>query len=83
MDLHRPFLLFSSLAAIFGGISLLAACATSGTPTFIHTCPSMPTYTKAFEQQAGAELAKLPPNAPLARMVEDYIALRAAVRQCK
>jgi len=65
------------LALVMGG------CTTVPSQTFVHVCPIVPTYSKAFEQQAGQELALLPPDAAITKMLSDYLAVRAEVRDCQ
>jgi hypothetical protein len=59
----------------------LGGCQSS--PSFVHVCSIVPTYTKSFEQQAGQELALLPPDAAITKMISDYLAVRAEVRDCQ
>jgi hypothetical protein len=62
----------------------LAQCAsTAGPVTYVHVCPIVPQYSKDFEQQAGNELAFLPPDAALTTMIDDYLAVRAEAKACK
>jgi hypothetical protein len=78
LKLWCSFLLCLSPAIVF-----LAACATSsGTPTYIHVCPIVPQYSKAFEQEAAKELAAIPPNLAITKMLTDYIAVRAEAKAC-
>jgi hypothetical protein len=60
----------------------LAGCASAPQPTYIKVCPVIPAYSKAFEAQAGHELASLPQGDPLAKLVMDYLTLRNEVRDC-
>jgi hypothetical protein len=69
---------FSLLAAL-----CLAGCVTAPAPAPLHVCPVIPTYSKAFEQQAAAELAALPPGDPLGKLVGDYLVIRDEVRDCR
>jgi hypothetical protein len=66
---------------VLGLVLLVGGCVPS--QTFVHVCPIVPTYSKAFEQQAGQELALLPPDAAITKMLSDYLAVRAEVRDCQ
>jgi hypothetical protein len=71
-----------------GAAALLAlsACVSTGgssQPQIVHICPIAPTYTATFQKQAAQQLADLPPDSPLARMVVDYLAVRKEIKDCK
>lgn len=67
----------------FVAVLALAGCATQQPPQYIHICPVVPTYSTQFQQRAGDELALLPPDSPITKMVEDYLAVRAEAKACK
>lgn len=60
---------------------LLSGCANSP-PPFINTCPAVPVYDRAFQQNAAQQLAALPANSPLVKMISDYLAMRRASEDC-
>jgi hypothetical protein len=65
---------------------VLSACVSTGgssQPQIVHICPIAPTYTSNFEKAAAQQLAALPPDSPLARMVVDYVAVRKEIKDCK
>jgi hypothetical protein len=57
---------------------LLAGCAAAGSDGPL--CPALVPYSPAMQQQAADELAALPPDSVLARMIEHYGELRARIR---
>jgi hypothetical protein len=63
----------------------LPGCATHPAPTPAPqvVCLPLRSYTKAQQQQAATELAKLPQSSELAQMVVDYGAMRDADRACQ
>ena len=63
------------------GLAALSGCATPNAPAS-NACPPVAPYTKSFEAQWGAELAKLPETDPLAIVSRDYIKLRDLSRAC-
>lgn len=65
-------------------VSALTACATAPPPSVAPAIECLPltAYTSAQEAAAGAELAALKPGDPLAAMITDYGAMRAADRAC-
>jgi hypothetical protein len=62
---------------------LLSGCHLTPPDVYIHVCPVAPQYSKEFEQQAGQQLAKLPPTSPIVKMISDYISVRREIRDCK
>jgi len=84
VNLHSVRALCALYPVVVSMVVILASCASQGgTPTYIHVCPSIPTYSKAFEQQAGVQLEALPADSPITKMVEDYLAVRAEAKACK
>lgn len=69
------------------GALALTACATQPAklppPTPVATCLPLKAYTKAQQQEAAQELAKLPQSSVVAQMVVDYAAMRDADRACQ
>jgi hypothetical protein len=57
----------------------LANCATASSDT----CPPVATYDRATEQRAAQDLATLPSDSPIVRMMQDYSVMRAQARLCK
>lgn len=64
------------LAAVF-----LTACATGSSDRA--ACPDLAHYSAAAQRAAAEALEALPEGSPLAPMLGDYAALRAAVRACR
>ena len=62
----------------------LSGCAPQVIPAsktiYVHTCPIRKHYTRRFEYAAGEQLATLPPHSPVVKMIEDYLALRHALK---
>jgi hypothetical protein len=58
--------------------ALLAACATAGSDGPL--CPALVPYPPEVQRRAADELAVLPPDSVLARMIDDYGELRARIR---
>lgn len=71
------------LAVVILGVFAVTGCATQTEAPLVHVCPSLVSYSPDFERAATVQLATLPPDSPIAQMVSDYGALRAAVRICK
>lgn len=46
-------------------------------------CPPVPEYPPAFQTRAADELAALPADAALRRMVDDYKRMRDQARACR
>ena len=61
---------------------LLSECNLTPAPLYIHVCPVAPDYSQAFEQQAGKQLAALPPGSPIVKMISDYLAVRDEIKDC-
>jgi hypothetical protein len=57
---------------------LLAGCATAGSDGPL--CPVLVPYPAEVQLRAADELAALPPDSVLARLIEDYGELRARIR---
>ena len=57
---------------------LLAGCATAGSDGPV--CPALVPYPADVQQRAADELATLPLDSALARLIEDYGELRARIR---
>lgn len=57
---------------------LLAGCATAGSDGPI--CPALVPYPPDVQIRASDELAALPPDSVLARLIADYGELRARIR---
>jgi hypothetical protein len=57
---------------------LLAGCAAAGSDGPL--CPALVPYPPEVQMRAADELAALPPDSVLARLVEDYGELRARIR---
>jgi hypothetical protein len=57
---------------------LLAGCATAGSDGPL--CPALVPYPAHVQIQAADELAALPPDSVLARLIDDYGELRARIR---
>ncbi len=57
---------------------LLAGCAAAGSDGPF--CPALVPYPPELQQRAADEVAALPPNSVLARLIEDYGELRARIR---
>ena len=68
------------------GMLALASCSSLPTiapvPVYVHVCPTAPKYTPAFEAAAGVQLQVLPAGSPDARMIEDYLTVRAEIGAC-
>lgn len=66
------------------GVFALGGCQTTGAPqqVYLHVCPVAPTYTVAFEKQAGTQLAALPADSPIVNMISDYLAVRHELKDC-
>lgn len=64
----------------------LAGCAsapqTVDVPTYVHVCPTMPQYTRDFDRQAADQLATIPIDSPVAKMIDDYGTVRQEIRTC-
>ncbi len=58
-------------------MALLSACAAGGSD---RPCFALVPYSAEIQRQAAAELAALPRDAALARMIDDYGELRARIR---
>ncbi len=58
---------------------LLAAC----TSPVVVGCPPVPEYPPTFQTRAAGELAALPADAALRRMVDDYKRMRDQARACR
>lgn len=58
-------------------VSFSAGCQST---TVISGCPPLVAYSSATQKQAAAELRRLPPGSPLAKMIVDYGKHRAACR---
>jgi len=71
------------LAVVLLGLLAITGCAAQSEAPLVHVCPSLVSYSPAFEKQAGAQLSAMPPDSPIAQMMGDYASLRAAVRICK
>jgi hypothetical protein len=67
----------------FRFLVLVALSGCTQTPAYIKTCPPLVNYSRSFDQAAGAQIEALPAGSPVTKMIEDYAALRAAVRACK
>jgi hypothetical protein len=84
VNLHSARALCAFYAAFMSMAAILAGCAGGQQqPTFIHVCPTIPLYSKAFELAAGQQLAGLPPGSPDVMLIEDYLKVRAEARNCK
>jgi hypothetical protein len=57
---------------------LLAGCATAGSDGLL--CQALVPYPPEVQRRAADELAVLPPDSALARMIDDYGELRARIR---
>jgi hypothetical protein len=68
------------LTTIAATAALLGGCATGGSDIRPAMCGWIEAYPPALQARAAAELDALPPGAALARLVEDYGALRARIR---
>jgi len=70
------------ILACVGVCGLLAGCATAKPPAPVAQpiCLPMVSYSKAEQTKAADELAALPPDSTLGRLVVDYGQLRAANR---
>lgn len=73
--------LVAIVALLALGIGLLAGCATAPLPA--PACPSLVTYSPAFQSKAADELETLPADAALGTIVADYKRLRDQVRACR
>lgn len=71
---------FAMCLPIIPTVFLLTSCTTP--PGYANACPVVPEYSPSFQQEAGRQLAALPPNSPLVVMTEDYLAMRRASRDC-
>jgi hypothetical protein len=61
---------------------VLPGCSLTTAPLYVHACPVAPNYSRAFEQQAGQQLASLPPASPIVKMISDYLAVRQEIKDC-
>lgn len=61
----------------------LSACATAASSPPPSVCPSLVPYTLEEQTAAAAELAALPAEAELGRMMGDYAVTRAEIRACR
>ncbi len=61
------------------GCLLLAGC----NQPVVTGCSPVPDYPKAFQTQAANELAALPADAALRRMMDDYKKMRDQARACR
>jgi len=57
---------------------LLASCKTANSDA----CPPVADYDVASERRAAQDLALLPADSPIARMLEDYAVMRRQSRAC-
>lgn len=67
------------LAALALATSWLSGCA----QTISSGCPPVPDYDRALRLRAATELAALPPQSALERMLDDYAVMRAQARACR
>ncbi len=58
-------------------MALLAGCATAVSEPY---CPTLAPYPPPLQARAADELDRLPPDAALRRLIEDYGELRARLR---
>ena len=68
---------WKSLCAIFLVTMFLSGCAATS-----FDCLPVPAYTPAQQEKAAEELAKLPEDSVVARMVADYMKVRDMSRIC-
>jgi len=54
-----------------------------GTASSDNACPPIAAYDRATMQQAAQDLAALPQDSPVVRMMEDYSVMRSQARLCK
>jgi hypothetical protein len=64
-------------------LMLLLSLASCGTASSDDTCPPVAQYDRATEVRAAQDMASLPADSPLIRMMEDYSVMRAQSRLCK
>jgi hypothetical protein len=62
---------------------LFSGCNLTPPVSYVHVCPVAPTYSRAFEAQAGQQLAQLPATSPIVKMIEDYLAVRQEIKDCR
>lgn len=61
---------------------LLSACS-NPIPVAQNACPPIKPYSTAEQQQAAAELLRLPPGSMVGQMIVDYGSERARLRACR
>ena len=69
-------------AALLIAMLSLSACATDGSDARA-PCPPVVPYTATDQARAAAEVAALPSDAVVVRMLSDYAVLRDQVRACR
>lgn len=66
-------------ALLLASCLLLAGC----NHPVVTGCPPVAEYPKAFQNRAADDLAALPADSPLRRMMDDYKRMRDQARACR
>ncbi|MDE0242518.1 MAG: hypothetical protein OXQ84_20380 [bacterium] len=76
--------LVQSLSLLLIGASLLTACAaTSSEVRSVRECPSLISYSAEIRERAADEIALLPEDSAIIRLLSDYTVMRDQTRACK
>jgi len=71
-----------SCKRVLSTLTLLLCLSSCGTASSDNTCPPVAAYDRATTQRAAQDLAALPQDSPVIRMIEDYSVMRSQARLC-